>query len=156
MRCVFQSGKLQLRIITSCFVAFTILRGLLLKPLIERSRARKFTRQLLDYFLAYSVLDDPALFFPAASRMNSSRCGTRRLLRKLIVLSRRPISARDQCSINACHASSRWRYNGVGAELVESLVPWLQKALLILMDNYSWKTTMSFYVQRMQICGFLC
>lgn len=117
---------------------------------------RKFNRQLWVIFLAYSVLDNPALSFLAASHMSSSRYGTRHLLSKLIVLSRRPINIRGQVSMNKCHAPSRWRYNGVGAELAESLVPWLQKALLILMDNYSWITTMSFYVQRMQICGFLC
>ena len=57
--------------------------------------------------LAYSVFDDPALCSLAASRMSSSRYGTRRLLGKLIVLSQRPISDRGQFMINAWHAPSR-------------------------------------------------
>ena len=153
MRCALKSEKLQLRIITSCFGAFTILRGF--ARLIERSRVASSIVSVGLSF-SHSVLNNLGIFFLAALHMSSSRYGTRRLLSKLMVLSRRPIGVRGQVSINAYHAPGRWGHNGIGAELAESLVPWLQKALLILMDNYSWITTMSFNVQRMQICGFLC
>ena len=44
---------------------------------------RNFNRQLWVIFLAYSVLDNPALSFLAASHMSSSRYGTRRLLKQI-------------------------------------------------------------------------